>query len=45
MTRDGVTGKVNADAHLPNGVIAKPDGTILPRNGQEIIPAQTNCWI
>jgi hypothetical protein len=36
ITRNGVTDKVTADVHLPNGVIAKPDGTIVFGNGKKV---------
>jgi hypothetical protein len=36
LTRNGVTEKVTSDVRLPNGVIARPDGTILLGNGDKI---------
>jgi len=36
ITRNGVTQKLIADVRLPNGVIAKPDGTIVLANGEKV---------
>jgi len=36
ITRNGVTDKITADRKLPNGVIAKPDGTVVLADGQHI---------
>jgi len=36
ITRNGVTEKVIADVRLPNGVVAKPDGTVVLANGQKV---------
>jgi hypothetical protein len=37
ITRNGVTDRVKADVRLPNGVIAKADGTVVMANGDKII--------
>ena len=36
ITRNGVTDKVIADVRLPNGVIAKPDGTVVLGDGKKV---------
>jgi hypothetical protein len=36
ITRNGITDKVIADVRLPNGVIAKPNGTIVLGNGKSV---------
>ena len=36
ITRNGVTEKVTTDVRLPNGVTARPDGTIVLANGTKI---------
>ncbi len=36
LTRNGVTEKVTADVRLPNGIVAKPDGTVILNNGNRI---------
>jgi hypothetical protein len=37
ITRNGVTDKITAEVKLPNGAIAKPDGTVILANGQKIL--------
>ena len=37
ITRNGITETVIADVHLPNGVIAKRDGTVVLANGKKVI--------
>jgi hypothetical protein len=37
ITRDGVTEKVRSDVRLPNGVVAKPDGTVIMNNGNIVV--------
>ncbi len=36
LTRNGVTEKVTADVRLSNGIVAKPDGTVILNNGNRI---------
>ena len=36
ITRNGVTERMNSDTRLPNGVTAKPDGTIILNNGNRL---------
>jgi len=36
LTRNGVTEKIKADVRLPNGAVAKSDGTVVMSNGNSI---------
>jgi hypothetical protein len=36
ITRNGVTEKVKSDVKLPNGVVARADGTVTMSNGSKI---------